>query len=163
MRTIINIIYRYFNTLRYLYFKQFFFRILRLIPKKITKVLHEEIMLETFNTSDWFRITSKSSFDGYSFSFLNEDKAFNEDIWNEKIENSLWEYNLHYLDFLNENEVKNKFDILMSWIFATDIGKGTAYDPYPTSLRVTNIIKWCIQEKIDNKLIKDNLFCNQDG
>lgn len=158
MRAIINIIFRYFNTLKYLYFKQFFFRILRLIPKKITKVLNEEIRLKTFNTSDWFRISNKSSFDGYSFSFLNEDKAFNEDIWNEKIENSLWEYNLHYLDFLNENEVKNKFDILMSWIAATDFGKGAAYDPYPTSLRVINIIKWCIQEKIDNKLIKDNLF-----
>jgi uncharacterized heparinase superfamily protein len=59
----------------------------------------------------------------------------------------LWRYNLHYFDYLNQVDLDNEEaelqnSIIRKWIIENPYGKGTGWEPYPTSLRIINWIKW---------------------
>lgn len=81
-----------------------------------------------------------------NFNFLNETHNLYEVGWdNEKI-SKLWRYNLHYFEFLLQDNIGDKnleaSRILEKWIDENEFGKGTSWEPYPTSLRIINCIKW---------------------
>ena len=88
------------------------------------------------------KISSKNS-----FIFMRiEDEVTKSSIWNDKTKPKLWLYNLHYFDFLNSKSSNPQnlllYSILESWISANTNKKEIAWDPYPTSLRVINWVKW---------------------
>jgi len=77
------------------------------------------------------------------FSFLNKKVCFSDKIdWNFSENGKLWTYNLCYLDFINQKnlETTKVTEILNGFYTGYDTiisGK----DPYPTSLRIMNLIK----------------------
>jgi uncharacterized heparinase superfamily protein len=81
------------------------------------------------------------------FKFLNESYQLKVVGWDNARLSKLWRYNLHYFDFLRQDapdaeSIKNQKKIISNWIEENPFGKGTGWEPYPTSLRIINWIKW---------------------
>jgi len=84
--------------------------------------------------------------DFINFNFLNESYNIYEIGWDSEVISKLWRYNLHYFEFLSQANIIDKHQevtkILDKWIDENKFGKGTGWEPYPTSLRIINLIKW---------------------
>jgi uncharacterized heparinase superfamily protein len=81
--------------------------------------------------------------------FLNVEADISDvSIWNDQRYAKLWLYNLHYFDDLNAKDSSIRVDwhkrIIQRWISENPVGKGNGWEPYPTSLRIVNWIKWCL-------------------
>lgn len=80
---------------------------------------------------------------------MNEehDCKFPED-WNNPQWEKLWLYNLHYFDDLQAKGAENRKDLhaglIETWIKGNPPGQGNGWEPYPTSLRIVNWIKWAL-------------------
>ncbi len=92
-----------------------------------------------------------------TFTFLNERRAYPSGVkWEDPDASKLWLYNLHYFDYLNtantrlsgKQEVVPKDEqceatvLINDWITNNAPIAGNAWEPYPTSLRLVNWIKW---------------------
>lgn len=74
--------------------------------------------------------------------------------WDNPAFSKLFCYNLHYFDDLN---AKNSIDrnewhyaLIDRWIAENPPGSNIGWDPYPTSLRIVNWIKWLLQGNVPN-------------
>ena len=84
-----------------------------------------------------------------SFCFLNETHQIaSADDWNNKQWAKLWLYNLHYFDDLSAIDADQRADwhriLIDLWIDENPAGKGNGWEPYPSSLRIVNWIKWTL-------------------
>jgi uncharacterized heparinase superfamily protein len=81
-----------------------------------------------------------------SFRFLNRSMNCGERIeWDPRGENRLWRYNLHYFDYLhpgNPLDPATGIGLMRDWVEKNRPGAANAWDPYPTSLRLVNWIKY---------------------
>ena len=91
--------------------------------------------------------------------------------WNNEFPNKLWVYNLHYFeDLLSKNaEEKHNFhlQLLNNWVDQNLVGYGNGWEPYPTSLRIVNILKaWLgglnLDEKLFNSIFAQASFLSSD-
>ena len=89
--------------------------------------------------------------DFYCFCFLNEQKKLKFPfMWNNPSWSRLWQFNLHYFDWMREiidksleknesiEEVKFIDLIIDDWIKNNPLGKGDGWHSYTTSLRIRN-------------------------
>lgn len=77
------------------------------------------------------------------FTFLNTTAK--PKGWNDESLELLWRYNLHYFDGLaaKNAECSKKCEGLVErWIDENPRGSFPGWDPYPTSLRIVNWVKW---------------------
>ena len=82
-----------------------------------------------------------------AFVFLNQAGSLEGPAdWNATAREKLWLYNLHYFDDLNAAEAAQRQqwhrDLLRRWVRENPPAKGNGWEPYPTSLRIVNWIKW---------------------
>lgn len=81
-----------------------------------------------------------------TFFFLNETGHLSELGWNGAQRAKLWRYNQHYFDDLNATDADARHEwhdaLVTNWIKENTPGKGTGWEPYPTSLRIANWVKW---------------------
>jgi len=82
-----------------------------------------------------------------SFVFLNHRHTLpDKGGWNDTSLEKLWIYNLHYFDDLcAEDKASKKLlheQLIQRWILENPPSKSVGWDPYPTSLRIINWIKW---------------------
>lgn len=83
------------------------------------------------------------------FCFLNRTRKLEwPKGWNAPTEEKLWLYNLHYFDDLNaqgaEKRLKWHRELIQRWVKENPPGEGNGWEPYPTSLRIVNWIKWAL-------------------
>jgi uncharacterized heparinase superfamily protein len=68
--------------------------------------------------------------------------------WDDPQLDKLWLYNLHYFDDLNARGAQSRSGwhqaALTRWVAENLPGQGTAWEPYPTSLRIVNWVKWAM-------------------
>lgn len=81
------------------------------------------------------------------FKFLNVvDELPDGADWSGAGNSLLWQYNLHYFDWLNAPADAGRMELnqqfLLRWIRSQPCGSPTSWDPYPTSLRIVNWIKF---------------------
>lgn len=86
------------------------------------------------------------------FHFIGETRDLGEPIdWAAPGASLLWQYNLHYFDCLGANgaadAARRLNRLIESWIAANVPGSHPAWDPYPTSLRIVNWVKWAIAQQ----------------
>jgi uncharacterized heparinase superfamily protein len=90
----------------------------------------------------------QSQFDRYRLRFLNLDGDLEQIGWDKPEWPKLWRYNLHYFDDLNAAGAEARTDwhcnLIARWIADNPPGRGTGWEPYPTSLRIVNWIKWAL-------------------
>ncbi|MBK9252405.1 MAG: hypothetical protein IPM70_11155 [Proteobacteria bacterium] len=88
----------------------------------------------------------QSLFPGLLFRFLNEERALEDCGWDSPAVPRLWRYNLHYFEDLNARGSQKRRDLqaqaVNRWIAENPPVEGSGWEPYPTSLRVVNWIKW---------------------
>lgn len=87
--------------------------------------------------------------DENSFRFLDHEHSLPDTGgWNEQKLGKLWLYNLHYFDDLNGQEADTRFlwhhALINRWIKENPPCAGNGWEPYPTSLRIVNWIKWLL-------------------
>jgi uncharacterized heparinase superfamily protein len=83
------------------------------------------------------------------FRFLNVTRTVvGPGAWNDPACDKLWLYNLHYFDDLNAADAAARTDrqraLLRRWVAENPPGVGNGWEPYPTSLRIVNWIKWAL-------------------
>lgn len=71
--------------------------------------------------------------------------------WNALHRQKLWLYNLHYFDDLSAAPAEDpaaqdamRRALVTRWIAENRVGAGNGWEPYPTSLRIVNWIKWAL-------------------
>ena len=154
----IKLLNRYFQTLRHLKFIQLFFRLKYIFPKKNNSVVRENLLTRKYLNPTWLMSKKEASFDGIKFNFLNKQKKFTDMIWSSQSGDPLWDYNLHYFNFLNDTPQDINTKLVDSWINNTFYGKGIAYESYPTSLRIVNLVKWTTSTRNNNKKIYKSIY-----
>jgi len=81
------------------------------------------------------------------FCFLNETHYIRSPSdWNQPQREKLWLYNLHYFDDLTAMDAEQRIGwhqaLIQRWIEENPPGTGNGWEPYPTSLRIVNWVKW---------------------
>lgn len=80
------------------------------------------------------------------FWFLNEAGSLAEHGWDNPTKAKLWRYNQHYFDDLNAEAAEERLGwhqaLIADWITSNPPGQGSGWEPYPTSLRIVNWVKW---------------------
>jgi len=83
-----------------------------------------------------------------AFRFLNEERVIGAGGWDDPKLAKLWRYNLHYFDDLNAWDAPGRLrwhqTYLARWLAANPPASGSAWEPYPTSLRIVNWVKWAM-------------------
>jgi uncharacterized heparinase superfamily protein len=122
------------------------------------------------------------------FRFLNEEREIVATAaWNDPAFPKLWLYNLHYFDDLNAEGAKERKEwhtpLIRKWIEENPPVVGNGWEPYPTSIRIVNWIKWalagnvlpegasnslaiqarCLEQSIETHLLGNHLFTNAKG
>lgn len=82
------------------------------------------------------------------FHLLNRDEELDDVGWDDPRLPKLWRYNQHYFDDLNADgwHARSAWHqgLVARWICDNQAGRGTGWEPYPTSLRIVNWIKWSL-------------------
>jgi uncharacterized heparinase superfamily protein len=82
------------------------------------------------------------------FDFFNQEGSLAELGWDGRQREKLWRYNQHYFQDLNASEASSRADwhrvLLTDWVQRNRPAAGTGWEPYPTSLRIVNWIKWAL-------------------
>ena len=147
-----------FNTLRYLKWQQIYFRLVRrLIKPKVTESFHGP---KPKRSKIWEHLPLyDNKIDSQlETCFLNHAKKLDLPAdWNNESLSKLWVYNLHYFEDLLSNNAQEKrnfhLQLLNSWVDQNPVGYGNGWEPYPTSLRIVNILKaWLGGLELDEKL-----------
>jgi len=135
---------RLYHTVKYLKIKQIVWRGIYLFPRFITP----EKGCPKSHSIPFIKIAKQGVTEDYDhFLFLNEENQLSKIGWDNPLQSKLWRYNLHYFDFLKQVELKNEgvelqINIINKWTIENSFGKGIGWEPYPTSLRIINWIKW---------------------
>lgn len=120
-----------------------------------------------------------------TFRFLNAThRVEGPAAWNDPARDKLWLYNLHYFDDLHAADAAVRTHwhqaLLQRWVAENPPGRGNGWEPYPTSLRMVNWIKWalagnalppeCVQSlavqarwlsrRLEHHLLGNHLFAN---
>lgn len=154
----------YYHTLKYLKFKQFLYRLFyRLYQPKISRTVPPCALNKRYNQGS-FLFKQNQYFVGENTAcFINHAVNIeSRHIWNDKTQQKLWLYNLHYFDALNARDIKQRdiaYALLQRWVKENPIEKkGNAWEPYPISLRIVNIIKYALTgNRLDDK-IRNSLY-----
>ena len=140
---------RYFYTIRYLRWVQIQERCKR---KIIQPIIDDTAAAKLREQVDGWVIPAACAermVDEQSFCFLNEahDLVSTGD-WNGATLSKLWLYNLHYFDDLTAVDAGQRAKwhrvLIQRWIDENPWGKGNGWEPYPSSLRIVNWVKWAL-------------------
>jgi uncharacterized heparinase superfamily protein len=86
--------------------------------------------------------------DPESFLFLGEHGRLADVGWNGPQREKLWRYNQHYFDDLNARQNQDRIAwhlaLVSNWVQHNPPGLGDGWEPYPTSLRIVNWVKWAL-------------------
>lgn len=146
----------YWETLRHLRPVQFYGRIwLRIVNSKADS---RPAPAQRKNKGSWVQPARReqSQIGPDEFFLLNEVHSLSQHSWDDPALAKLWRYNLHYFDDLNAKGSTTRVEwhkaLIARWIVENSPTKGSGWEPYPTSLRIVNWIKWAL---VGNSLTPD--------
>jgi len=83
------------------------------------------------------------------FSFFGKQADLDSVGWDGPQIERLWRYNQHYFEDLVAEAASERRGwhqaLVQRWVLENQPGKGTGWEPYPTSRRIVNWIKWAIE------------------
>ncbi len=151
-----------FHTVKYLRFQQIYYRFYYLLRSRFFKRNYQKSLNSKIESIIWENIlfTKESYFSNNTFTFLNLSKKFQEKTdWNYNEYGKLWTFNLNYFDFLNQKNINVKDGLHLIYDYINfDINIKDGKESYCISLRAMNWIKFLSKNKIQDKLINQNLY-----
>lgn len=139
----------YWHTIRYLRPVQIFGRLGLRFPGRRPDTRPAPSVRQASTTNWVYPARRKPSMLGPStLRFLNQTEDIALRGWDNPAIQKLWRYNLHYFDDLNAADAHSRREwqeaLLERWVAENPPGKGSGWEPYPTSLRIVNWIKWSL-------------------
>ena len=141
---------RYWHTLRYLRLVQIIGRLQHFLSRP---VIDDSVLNGGVRSvlGEWVLPARRSQrmLAHQTFCFLNETHdILNTTDWNNGNYSKLWLYNLHYFDDLTAVDTDHRSEwhceLIDHWINENPPGIGNGWEPYPSSLRIVNWIKWAL-------------------
>ena len=139
---------RYWHTLRHLKPVQFYGRVWFMLYRPRVNAL-ASIQALRDASGEWSRPAARgvSILGPKQFIFLNKKHSLPaQGGWNDTGLEKLWLYNLHYFDDLNAQGAVERCDwhraLIARWVAENPPVNGNGWEPYPTSLRIVNWVKW---------------------
>ncbi len=139
---------RYWHTLRHLRARQIYGRLCFRLSKPQIDASPPPLLRKP--TGQWLAGACRkpSVVAPGEFVFLNRLGTLTELGWNGPGRDKLWRYNQHYFDDLNAQGAARRGPwhaaLLMDWVRNNPPGQDVGWEPYPTSLRIVNWIKWAL-------------------
>ena len=160
-------IFRLYHTLKYLKIKQFQYRFYYMIRNNIQKLIKYQYPILQPNYANKLKLIEHKSFkiyntyDNNKFTFIGITHEFkkNEIDWNYSKSGKLWNYNLTYFDFLQQQDMTKEIGLklIIEFINYPELIRGKKM-PFPISLRNINFIKFISRENIEDVEIDAFLF-----
>lgn len=152
----------YFHTLRHLKLRQVLYRIFYYARKRFGSAGSPRTsnVPATRHLTFTQAIPRSCSFEDTAFTFLNRTNVFSNNIdWNFAGYGKLWCYNLNYFDFLNQESVARQdgLNLIHDFINSTNT-RSAGFEPYPTSLRIINWIKFISHHGIHDDDVNRSLY-----
>jgi uncharacterized heparinase superfamily protein len=101
-----------------------------------------------------------------TFRILNEKRTIRDGKWDPPEVPKLWRYHLHYFGDLNAKAAGERWkwhrDLITSWILENPAGQGTGWEPYPTSRRIVNWVKYFLAGEVPQKAWLESLAIQAD-
>ncbi|WP_456390068.1 heparinase II/III domain-containing protein [Hydrogenimonas sp.] len=158
-------LHNYLYTIKYLKTIQIFYRLFYFTGSKIRKNNFPNNIKNAPSISENIRFNTPAMFENIyakpdTFTFLNLTHTFKSTIdWNYNKYGKLWTYNLNYFEFLNQKHMTKNAGLSLIHMFIRDITKiKDGLEPFPTSLRGINWIKFLARYKIDDQTINNSLY-----
>ena len=135
---------RFIQTIRHLKFRQFLYILKARIGLNLFKTRLDLKELKNLNSFYFLQFENKISLNKRELILLNQKVLFKHNIdWNYNKNGDLWNYNLNYLDFLNTRSLDDKLAMHYLESFLNNYSAiKSGKDPYPTSIRIQNLIKY---------------------
>jgi len=153
-----------FHTMRYMQPIQLYGRVLFRLKSPVINCSPAPIRREMVR--DWQKgpLRKPMMLDSCLFRYLNQVHPVEQrSDWNNPAYPKLWLYNLHYFDDLNALDASQRRawhrQLIKRWISENPVGEGSAWEPYPLSLRIVNWIKWIIDGEEPSATLLDSLAC----
>jgi len=147
------------NTLKYLKWRQVYFRVVRKFNKP--KVSDDYQGFSPARSIVWLHVAlyEEKIVSTLNARFLNHTKKLDFPIdWDNEVPSKLWVYNLHYFEDLLADKAHDKLqfhrELLSRWVDDNVVGVGNGWEPYPTSLRIVNVLKaWLGGLDLEDKIL----------
>ncbi|KTD04506.1 Heparin-sulfate lyase precursor [Legionella geestiana] len=138
---------RLVNTLRYVRPVQVLYRGRYSLPRRPVRPPEEKFSSNVMSLWHAPLIAPESIDDSRNATFLNLTRTITPSTdWCDPAHELLWGYNLHYLDVLQSAQSRARRAFLQEWILewvrSNPDTRTYAWDPYPLSLRMVNLVKW---------------------
>ena len=150
------------HSVKYLKFKQIAYRLLYIVRKRFLNKKYNQQLKSNVEPIQWFNTIEKftSYYGNLEFCFLNIRYKFERTInWNYNEYGKLWTYNLNYFEFLNQSDIKQSEALILMKDYVERVEElKDGLEPYPTSLRCINWIKYLSKEAIQDEVINKSLF-----
>ena len=149
-----------FHTVKYLRFKQIYYRLYYALRSHFSYFKKGGIVEYTSCQLNWgLDLSMSNSYNNKVFTFLNLDYRFDRIDWNFADFGKLWTYNLNYFDFLNQDNISKEEGLGLIEDYIENENKlKDGIEPYPTSLRLVNWIKFLTKHQIQDVKIDTILF-----
>ena len=135
-----------FNTLKYLKWPQYYFRVRRKLVKPVVTERFKGTLPVRNQGFVCASLYDEKITKDFLATFLNHTKQLNfPHDWSDESHSKLWTYNLHYFEDLLSVNAQEKYDLHLSlldlWKAHNPEGIGNGWEPYPVSLRISNVLK----------------------
>lgn len=149
-----------FHTVRYLRLKQVYYRFYYALKNRCFSTQIDKTEHFISHQLRWnMDIPTSISFTDKVFTFLNLQQKFEQIDWNYDNYGKLWTYNLNYFDYLNQEEISTEQGVALIYEYiGQQANLKDGLEPYPTSLRIINWIKFISKHQIKDDKIDAVLF-----
>lgn len=145
---IVRTVLRYWHTLRHLRFVQFYGRVWFRIFCPRPSLAPAPALRNICGVWQLPARRQSSLISPRTFLFLGQLGDIDEVGWDGPKREKLWRYNQHYFDDLNAADSCSRrawhTSLILDWVVSNPPGEGNGWEPYPTSLRIVNWVKWVL-------------------
>ena len=166
MAAFLKTVETYFHTIKYIKLSQIYFRIKKRFGRPVPRM---KIAYNAGVTGMWvsYPLYDQKIFKNLSVEFLNAKGSISSsDDWNDKSKDKLWLYNLHYFEDLcaidGDVRVPQQGELIERWIFENPAPIGNGWEPYPSSLRIVNWIKFFLSNDVPAQFVLNSLAQQAD-
>ncbi len=153
-----NQLSRYYHTIRHLKAKQIYYRLYYQYLNRV-QLNYQYSMRDrpAYISMRSFPATHSAIMGKLHFSFLNQSHRFSRAVdWNEMQHGKLWNYHLNYFDFAQQDGIDPALIKSLIQDHASNYKSlQDGSEPYPTSLRIINVVKFFSQHRNEDELIDE--------
>ncbi|OQK66534.1 Heparinase II/III-like protein [Vibrio vulnificus] len=151
----LNKFFLYLYTLKFLKFKQVFYRLKRKLPIENFSIGDSSYLFKHHDLN-FYMVSINQKVYNDKFNLLNEERIVDMSTWNAPASH-LWLFNLHYFDYIHDLDDEIALSYISSWLDAVEYHKHVSYEPYVISLRLVNWIKFLQTRNIYNDKIEKSI------